>query len=152
MGVQEKLDQITGIFARHDVPFGTSEDGTTLRVLYGSAAVFISVDELGKRSIVHLHSPVVVDLDMNDYDVVGNAMAAANGLNVDNYLAKFTVGSDALHAELDLLGDDLQAQELMDGLMLLADIVDGIDDSLAGELKGSTYESAFGDDTVVTET
>jgi hypothetical protein len=152
MGAQEKFDQVAGIFTRHEVPFGVSNDGTSLRVLSGSAAVLVSVVEFGSRSVIHLHSPVVVGLDMSDHDVVGKAFAAANALNRDKYLAKFSVYEGALVAELDLLGEDLQAQELMDGLVILAGIVDDIDDGLATELRGRTYESAFGEGTVVTDT
>jgi Putative bacterial sensory transduction regulator len=153
MGVQEKLDHIAGILTRQEVPFGTREDGAEFRVLYGSAAVLISVREMGDNTVVHLAAPAVIDIDFEKEDRYGKAHLAANQLNRETFFVKFCVYDESLVAEYDLLGGELQASELMNALTLVAETVDNVDDGLAAELGGKTYEAALGDDApVVTET
>lgn len=140
MGAQEKLDQIAGILSRGEVPFQTREDGQEYRILFGSTAVMLSVSDDGDATAVHLKSPVVVKVDLDDEEIFGKAHMVANSLNRENYFVKFCVYDDYLAAELDLLGDDLQGSELMNGLRTLAEAADGVDDAIADELRGMTYE------------
>src|SRR4051812_9354110 len=116
MGVQEKFDQIGGIFARHEVPFQTGSQGDEYRVLVGSTAIFITVLESGGSTAIHMRSPVVMGIDSDNDDTMGRAYVIVNDLNRSNYFAKFCLYDDVIDAELDLFGDDLQASELMLGL------------------------------------
>jgi hypothetical protein len=139
--VAEKMDQIAGILTRQKIPFEETEDGSKYRVLAGSTAVFISAISYRDGTAVHLDAPVVVDFDMKEQ--IARAILAANELNIKSYFGKFTVyGEDArgtISVEMDVLGDDLQASELTNALMIVAGLADETDDRLEAEIGGKTY-------------
>jgi hypothetical protein len=139
--VDEKMDQIAGILTRNEIPFVQNSDGSEYRVLYESTGVFISVRPFRDGTVVHLEAPVVVELDLNDKG--GGAFWEANQLNSKAYFGKFTVhsqdGRGTLCVELDVLGDDLQASELTNALMIVAELADENDDRLEAEIGGKTY-------------
>ena len=146
MGVQEKMDQIAGIFTRNEVPFAQAQDGSNYRVLYGSTAVFVAARTFKDGTVIHFDAPVVVDFDLAQNE--GTASSAVNRLNREVYFAKFVVhegegGRGTISVETDLLGDDLQSSELMNGLGLVAELADSNDDRLQADIGGKTYAAVL---------
>lgn len=142
MGVEEKMDQIAGIFTRNEVPFSSAQDGSDYRVLYGSTAVFVSARPYRDGTVIHCDAPVVIDFDLDQN--AGTAFFAVNDLNREVYFAKFVVhttdgGRGTISAEVDLLGDDLQASELLNALSVAAELADTHDDRLQADIGGKTY-------------
>lgn len=152
MGTQDKLDQILGILGRHQVPHQVRPDGQEVRVLSGSAGVFIRADRFGDSTAVHMTSPIVVDINFDSADVWSTAMVRAGELNSQRTFVKFCVYDGWVAAEIDLLGDNLQGDELMTALGLLASTVDELDDELADELGGATYQASLENDRPPVET
>jgi hypothetical protein len=142
VGVEEKMDQIAGIFTRNEVPFAQAQDGSGYRVLYESTAVFVSVRPFQDGTVVHFDAPLVVDFDLSQN--AGTAFSAINHLNREVYFAKFVLheeesGRGTITAETDLLGDDLQSSELMNGLQVVAQLADSNDERLQADIGGKTY-------------
>jgi hypothetical protein len=135
------MDQIAGILTRNEIPFQVDSDGAEYRVLFGSSAVFISVRAWAEGTVVHMRAPVIIGFELEPH--MGTAYFAVNDLNYELYFAKFCVlaGEDrgSISVEHDLLGDDLQASELMNALELLAQLADDNDDRLQADIGGRTY-------------
>src|SRR4051794_18714392 len=118
MGARETLDQINGILTRMQMPFETRDDGWGYSVGVGSASVWITADAWGDATAVHLSGAMLEELELDDDDARARAHGAANRLNCSNYFARFCVyeNTRTLSVEHDLLGEDLQASELVGAL------------------------------------
>ena len=98
---------------------------------------------LGQGTVIHFDAPVVLNFDLNEH--AGTAFVAVNDMNRELYFAKFVVyagedGQGTISAEYDLLGDDLQGSELMNGLELVTGLADSNDERLQADIGGNTYE------------
>lgn len=148
MSTDEKMNQVVGILTRYDVKFQTSEDHAELRAWYGSTAVQIRVLE-GRdedQPVVHLTAPIAIGIDL---DAAGRlkALEWVNGRNIDAVLLRFVLYADedgksgTLAAECDVLGSNLQGEELMEAAWEIAGVADGIDESTAADFGGQTLEA-----------
>src|SRR3954468_7750579 len=139
--VDASIEQVTGILVREGLRFHMSADGATYRLLFGSAAVFIDFDTWQDDSVViTVHSPVLQDIHPESAGAA-QALNLLNDLNRSFYFVKFTFRDGILIARYDLLGDALQAVELVNALYEIAGAADRLDEELAGALGGKPYEA-----------
>src|SRR4051812_7017750 len=125
-----------------------SVDGRTHRLLFGSAAVFVDFNDWQDDSVViTVHSPVLQDIDPEGAGAAAT-LNLLNGLNRSFFFVKFTFRDGALIARYDLLGETLQAGELINAIYEIAGAADRLDDELADSLGGKPFEaklSEYGD-------
>src|SRR3954469_14366732 len=141
MDVDASIEQVTGILVRDGLRYQMSEDGRTYRLLFGSAAVFIDFDAWQDDGVViSVHSPVLQDIDPESAGAA-QALNLLNDLNRSFFFVKFTFRDGILIARYDLLGDTLQAVELVNALYEIAGAADRLDDELSHTLGGKPYES-----------
>lgn len=141
MDVEASIEQVTGIIVREGLRYHMSADGRTFRLLFGSAAVFIDFAPWQDDGVlITVHSPVLQDIDPES---AGEAQALnlLNDLNRSFFFVKFTYRDGALIARYDLLGDTLQAGELVNALYEIAGAADRLDDELGDMLGGKPYEA-----------
>ena len=86
-----------------------------------------------------MHSPVLQDIDPESAGAAA-ALNLLNELNRSHFFVKFTFRDGILIARYDLLGETLQAGELVNALYEIAGAADRLDDELAGLLGGIPYE------------
>jgi hypothetical protein len=140
MDVDASIEQVTGILVREGLRYQMSEDGRTYRLLFGSAAVFIDWDDWQDDGVViTVHSPVLQDIDPESAGAA-QALNLLNDLNRSFFFVKFTFRDGILIARYDLLGNTLQAGELLNALYEIAGAADRLDDELASSIGGKPYE------------
>ena len=145
MDVEASIEQVTGILVREGLRYSTTEDGRTYRLLFGSAAVFIDFDTWQDDGVViTVHSPVLQDIHPESAGAA-QALNLLNELNRSFFFVKFTFRDGILIARYDLLGDTLQAVELVNALYEIAGAADRLDDELAETLGGKPYEMKLGE-------
>jgi len=143
MQPEQAADYVAGIFTRNEVPFATSPDGRSHRVLMGSTAIFVEVSRWGDDdSIVNLSATVLEELDEA---IVPKALERLNQLNCENYFGKYCLYGTTIKAEHDLLASRLQADELVNALDAVAVQADRYDDELQKELGGKTWAQVDAD-------
>ena len=145
MDVEASIEQVTGILVREGLRYSTTADGRTHRLLFGSAAVFIDFDTWQDDSVViTVHSPVLQDIHPESAGAA-QALNLLNELNRSFFFVKFTFRDGILIARYDLLGETLQAGELVNALYEIAGAADRLDDELAETLGGKPYEMKLGE-------
>ena len=143
--VEASIEQVTGILVREGLRYSMAEDRRTHRLLFGSAAVFIDFNDWQDDSVViTVHSPVLQDIDPES---AGGAAALnlLNDLNRSFFFVKFTFRDGILIARYDLLGETLQAGELINAIYEIAGAADRLDDELSDKLGGKPYEAKLGE-------
>src|SRR3954471_7306041 len=139
--VDASIEQVTGILVREGLKYHMSADRRTHRLLFGSAAVFIDFNDWQDDSVViTVHSPVLQDIHPESAGAA-QAFNLLNDLNRSFFFVKFTFRDGILIARYDLLGDSLQAVELVNALYEIAGAADRLDDELADALGGKPYEA-----------
>jgi hypothetical protein len=143
--VEASIEQVTGILVREGLRYQMSSDGRTYRLLFGSAAVFIDFDAWQDDGVViTVHSPILQDIHPESPGAA-HALNLLNDLNRSFFFVKFTFREGILVARYDLLGDSLQAGELVNALFEIAGAADRLDDELADALGGKPYEAKLGE-------
>jgi hypothetical protein len=141
MDVDASIEQVTGILVREGLRYQVSDDRRTCRLLFGSAAVFIDFERWqGDSVVITVHSPVLQDINPESAGAA-QALNLLNDLNRGFFFVKFTFRDGILIARYDLLGDALQAVELVNALFEIAGAADRLDDELAAMLGGKPYEA-----------
>lgn len=109
--------------------------GPVFRLPHGSAQVVLEFDDLGGGAVVRV-SAVVLDELTVDAEEERSALRAVNDRNRTLRFGKFTWDADRreIRLEYDLLGDWLQAEELVNAVTSVAQMADDHDDLLRGEL------------------
>jgi hypothetical protein len=139
--VAASIEQVTGILVREGLRYSMSEDGCTHRLLFGSAAVFVDFNDWQDDSVViTVHSPVLQDIDPESAGAAA-ALNLLNDLNRAHFFAKFTFRDGILIARYDLLGETLQAGELINAVYEIAGAADRLDDELSTTLGGKPYDA-----------
>ena len=145
MDVDASIEQVTGILVREGLRYSMSEDRRTHRLLFGSAAVFVDFNDWQDDSVViTVHSPVLQDIDP-DSPGAAQALNLLNDLNRSFFFVQFTFRDGVLIARYDLLGETLQAGELVNALYEIAGAADRLDDERAEVLGGKPYEVKAGE-------
>jgi hypothetical protein len=144
MDIQASIEQVAGILSRAELHFQTHQDGDSYRLLFGEEAVFIHFDQFGEHVRIYLTSPALQQLDPEDagYAVLLNAV---NDLNLSHRFAKWVINDETtLLGVHDLLGDSLQAGELLNAVYALASAADDTATRYADATGGIRYAAATG--------
>src|SRR3954451_5407772 len=138
--VEASIEQVAGILVREGLRYQISGDRRTYRLLFGSAAVFIDFDQWQDDGVViTVHSPVLQDIHPESAGAA-QALNLLNDLNRSFFFVKFTFRDGILIARYDLLGETLQAGELINALFEIAGAADRLDDELVHSIGGKPYE------------
>ena len=142
MDLDASIEQVAGILVREDLKFQMASDGGGYRLLFGSAAVFISFMPWREGVSITVSAPVLQDIDPS---APGAAVALnrLNELNLNHRFIKFVFDDGALMAIYDLLGDRLQAAELLNAVYVVAAAADHLDDELIDEIGGKRFEDVL---------
>jgi hypothetical protein len=143
MTAEALSDQVGGMLNRVGIPADRDDSGRAYFVLRGSALVVLEFHDSMGVPVVSLSSPVLQEIDMDTK--AGAAFITVNELNRRNYFAKFCLypeesGSATRKLEHDLLGTNLQTEELVSALDHLSRLADHFDDQLKSELGGVSFE------------
>src|SRR3954464_15637133 len=145
MDVDASIEEVTGILVREGLRYRTSADGRTHRLLFGSAAVFIDFNDWQDDSVViTVHSPVLQDIHPESAGAA-QALNMLNDLNRSFFFVKFTYREGILIARYDLLGETLQAGELVNALYEIAGAAAPPRDGRPPVLGGKPYEVKAGE-------
>ena len=128
--------QVRGILAEEKIAVERYTTGGAYRFRVGSAVVEIDFyDWDDGQTIVSLQADVLVNLDLNE-DALRSAYEHINALNHMTKFGKFYIDVDrhAIVLEHDLLGDELDASELLNALRTVGKHADESDDLLRGRL------------------
>jgi T3SS (YopN, CesT) and YbjN peptide-binding chaperone 1 len=126
------IQQVYGILSMNKVEFKTDDGGKSFLVPYGSAGVFVDFrDWSDGQTLVNLHAFVLDQVDVAEERRL-KILEELNEVNKANYLGKVYLDVDAktIVLEHDLLGNDLDADELMGALRTVASMADDLDDQL----------------------
>lgn len=142
MDIDASIEQVAGILVREDLKFQMSADGGGYRLLFGSTAVFVSFMPWREGVSITVSAPVLQDIDPA---APGAAVALnrLNELNMNHRFIKFVFDDGALMAIYDLLGDRLQATELLNAVYVVAAAADHLDDELIDEIGGKRFEDVL---------
>ena len=141
--MQRLIEQVAGILHRNGVEFDTRADGTQYRILLDSSATFVSFSDYGGRTVVSLYSPILQEVD--DAGGRENILEALNDLNAASRFGRFVYYPElrVIALEYDLLGDDLQEDELMNAVGLVSETANAQDEELKLVLgTGMSYQEA----------
>ena len=141
MDIASSTEQVAGILYREDFTFDTSPDGDSYRLLFdGGEAVFINFGEWGPDGVlITVSSPALQDIES---DSIGAAIALSrvNELNRTHRLLKYMFVDDTLVVVYDLLGDALQAVELVSAVRTVAAGAREVAEELQDEVGGARYQ------------
>jgi hypothetical protein len=135
---QRIIQQVHGILAREDVRFALSADRESflVPVPHGSAAVLIDFHPWGRgQTMISLRSEVLVDVEVTEESRL-QILEHLNALNQSSLFGRFYLDADRSTIVLrhDLLGDELQADELINALYTVGLLADQTDDELMHEI------------------
>ena len=140
------IQQVYGILSMNKVEFRTDDEGKSFLVPYGSAGVFVDFrDWADGQTLVNLHAFVLDEVDAADERRL-QILDELNEINKSTYVGKVYLDVEAktIVLEHDLLGNDLDADELMGALRTLASTADELDDRLRLTLgTGRTAKAAW---------
>ena len=142
MDIDASIEQVAGILVREELKFQTAPDGAGYRLLFGSTAVFINFMTWRDGVSITVSAPILQDIDPG---APGAAIALnrLNELNMNHRFIKFVFDEGALMAIYDLLGDRLQAAELLNAVYVVAAAADHLDDELIDEIGGKRFEDVM---------
>lgn len=125
------IQQVSGILGMNNINFSTDESKGTFLVPSGSAGVFINFNDWDERTIVSLRSIVLEQVDGSG-ERRQKILEALNEQNQTVPFGCFYFVPDAGSVVLDyqLLGNQLQADELINALIAVASKADQVDDEL----------------------
>lgn len=145
MDRSQASDLVAGIMSRREVPFTSTEDGSSHRVLVGSSAIFVSFRDRHDDVAVCLHAPLLEQLSLTDEQRT-DAATVVNRLNCEHSFVRFCLYDQVLAIEHDLLGSRMQGDEFMNALDLMAGMADELDDGLKQEIGGRTWAEVEADE------
>ena len=136
------IQQVHGILAREEIRFVLGDDRNSflVPVPQGSAAVLIDFQRWGRRqTMISLRSDVLVDVEVTDDNRV-QILEHLNQLNQSSLFGRFYLDADrsTIVLQHDLLGDELQAEELVNALYTVGALADQADDDLRSQLGSGT--------------
>jgi len=120
--VREALTQMFG----HE-PIADDEDDFAIRV--GSSMVFVRCSADARE--VLLFSALVHDLEGR-----GRAVEVLNDLNAESRFGRFSLVKDRVFVSMSLLARPFVAAHLREGVQIITQIADALDDELATKLRG----------------
>lgn len=134
MSLRRVQKQVRSILEANSLPWTESSDGA-LYLRFASASVAIEFVEWGEQTLIEISSHVVTNVEGGTKRI----LLALNDLNKASNFVRwiYYIETRTISVEYDLLGDELQENELMTGLAALARLADRHDDLLKQEFGGS---------------
>jgi hypothetical protein len=129
------IQQVGGILSMGDVKFTTDESKQSFLVPGESTGVVISFVDLAGSTVVSLHSILLEQVDSSG-ERKQKILEALNARNESSYFGTFYLDAERGRILVDhhLLGDQLQASELVRALASLLSTADEADDQLRDEV------------------
>jgi len=144
MDVTTSIEQVAGILHRAGLEFDTCGAGDEYLLLFEPAeAVFISFEAWGDAGVViTITSPVLQDIEP---DGAGAAIVQSRlqEWNASHRFAKFLWSDGALLLAHDVLGDTLQAGELLNAVHGIAALATRLADELEHEVVGHRFRAVL---------
>lgn len=136
------IQQVHGILARAEIRFALSDDRLRYQVPVpgGSAVVLIDFHPWGReQTMISLRSEILVDVHVTELNRL-QVLEHLNALNQTSLFGRFHLDADGTTVilEHDLLGDELQADELINALYTVGMLADQADDQLLLEFGSGT--------------
>lgn len=131
--VEEVHNHIVEILDEANVAY--EEKGGRIRVVQGSAAVFIKVESwINNHTVVELVCPVLKQIERSPA-----LLEKLDQLNKGLFFGKAYTHDKGVWIAHNLLGDHLDPEELLAAAGLIARVADKLDDELKGEFGGNRY-------------
>lgn len=126
---------VAEILEANGFEFENAEGALQLR--FASSRVQVIVDQLGAQTIVELRARVLREIP-NVEEQAPAILRELNELNIQSRFCKWLLDESEreIDLEYDLLGDQLQQEELISALTLMARLADREDDALQKEFGG----------------
>lgn len=138
--IDASIEQVAGILHRGDLKFETRPDGKAYRLLFvGGEAVFVDFGRWHDDSVmISVTSRALQEIAA---DSIGAAVVLnrLNELNNDNRFLKFVFVDEMLVVAHDLLGDTLQAGELLHAVYGVANAARRVAEDLQPEVGGKRH-------------
>ena len=133
------IEQVGGILSMNEVKFMTHENKQSFLIGSGSANVIVDFFDWGESTVIALHSTVLAQIDSSG-DRKHKILETLNDKNQSIPFGRFHFDEPAATIVLDyhLLGDNLQAPELMNGIGVLLSMADELDDELSKVIGSGT--------------
>lgn len=129
------LDQMVELELQHmfgHAPIRDSEGDIAIRV--GSSVVFVRASEDAAEVLVF--SPLVHDVEGRS-----RAVEVLNDLNVESRYGRFSLYKDRVFVSISLFARPFVPSHLHEGVRVMSQLADAIDDELASKLRGRTSYS-----------
>jgi hypothetical protein len=140
MDIDASIEQVAGILHRADLQFETRPDGKAYRLLFVDGdAVFVDFKRWGDDSVaITVSSPALQELEEES---IGAAIVLnrLNGLNDARRFIKYVYVDESLVVASDLLGDTLQAGELLNAIYGVANAAREVAEELQPEVGGKRH-------------
>jgi Putative bacterial sensory transduction regulator len=140
-------ERIHGILVRAGIGFTPSKDGLEFFVPIrdGTAAVMVRPEEFGDEPVVFLHSPILQGVPFEEAGA--RALAAVNLRNCGLIFGRLCYYEEegVIAYEYAILAGQLQSEEFLRALQIIAAHADTLDDDLRAELgTGRTARDVWG--------
>lgn len=123
------IQQVSGILGMSDIAFRADEGKRSFLVPCGSAGVFISFVDRGESTVVSLRAIVLEQVDGSG-ERRQKILEALNEKNRSVLFGCFYFDDGHVIVDYQLLGDQLEAPELLNALAALCSTADAVDDEL----------------------
>jgi hypothetical protein len=134
MELERVVEQVHGILGIGGVPFSMNDDRMSFLVLSGSARMIIAFRHWNDSTVVSVRAVVLDEVDSSG-DRLLQLYERLNALNEERFFGKlYFQKPGAIMLEYDLLGDELDAKELLHALATISAMADELDESLSAEL------------------
>jgi hypothetical protein len=133
MELERVIEQVHGILGIGGVPFSLAEDKQSFLVGHGSARVFVFFRTWGEAVVISVRAYLLEEVDSSG-DRRQKILDRLNALNEEKFFGKlYLTDGGTVVLEYDLLGDELDARELLHGLATVSGLADELDDALSAE-------------------
>lgn len=137
MHPEQAADFVREILVRNNLEFATRDDGLGHRIRAGVTAVDVTFPPWGEDDSIVIVSAVLLE-DLEE-DVAAKALESINRLNCDRYFGKFCLRENVISIEHVMLASQMQADELMSALSVIANTANQSVEELQRELGGKTW-------------
>jgi hypothetical protein len=138
MELTRVTEQAHGILGIAGIPFQMNEDRTSFLLTYGSARLIVVFRPYNDSVVVSIRAYVLDEVDSSG-DRLLQIYERLNALNAERFFGKLYLEQPGtIMLEYDLLGDELDARELLHAVSTISGMADELDDSLSAELGTGT--------------
>ena len=136
MNVRRATQKVRAILEDNGLCFSMREEEFALR--FSSAMLLVGFSTVGTQTLITLRAPILQNVPVGG-GRTDRILRELNLRNCESHFGKWMLYEDLqlIALEYDLLGDQLQEEELMTALATLARLADHQDDLLQKKLGGS---------------